>query len=192
MKRLISLLVLCTVGMAQGAAEVKLVHGDEYVHTFEQIVLSAEQSVYCCAYVITEGGRDQLFPALFTARERGVKVVVVLEQGVPGSAIAQSNAVSVELLLHHGIQVLMDPPGSIQHSKAVVVDTNWVLIGSTDWTESALGANSELNILVRDDVLSRQVMCEFFAPMVERITVLMKSPVQQSRKRRLINRIKGR
>jgi phosphatidylserine/phosphatidylglycerophosphate/cardiolipin synthase-like enzyme len=188
-KRLITLLALCVVGMSQVVADVKLVHGDQYAHTFEQIVLAAEQSVYCCTYVITEGGRDQLFPALYAARNRGVKVVVVLEQGAPGSAIAQANQLSADLLRRHGIQVLLDSPRCILHAKAVVVDTSWVLTGSTDWTESALGVNLELNVLIRDDDIAGQVMCEFFAPVVHRIG--LQPPARQSRKRRLIDKLKG-
>lgn len=95
-----------------------------------------------------------LVESLSEAAWRGVDVRVLLAE--PGGlAQRRSTVVSARFLRRRGIDVRMLEQQP-HHVKLVVVDLDTVLIGSHNWTPSALGGSLEASILVRDTETSRE------------------------------------
>lgn len=99
---------------------------------------------------------ETLLRALQVAAQRGVRVDVVLP--------ARSNirlmdwAVMPQLpgLLRKGCQVHFSPP-PFDHTKLLVVDGQWSLIGSTNWDARSLRLNFEYNLECYDEGLAEQL-----------------------------------
>ena len=85
---------------------------------------------------------NDLIIALIDAARRGVKVSVILENTI------SYNDKTLSFLLSHGVNATFDPRGVRTHSKLVIVDEYIVLIGSHNWTESALKYNHETSMLI--------------------------------------------
>jgi phosphatidylserine/phosphatidylglycerophosphate/cardiolipin synthase-like enzyme len=65
------------------------------------------------------------------------------------------NGPTRELLAAAGIPVRATPKGSTSHTKAVCVDGNTLLLGSTNWTHTSLTRNNEVNLLLEDPGLGK-------------------------------------
>ncbi|MBR9707076.1 MAG: hypothetical protein GOV15_01435, partial [Candidatus Diapherotrites archaeon] len=87
---------------------------------------------------------NQLVEALAAAKERGVRVRVVLDdQG----ASQDDNA--FDFLESNGVSVKYDSPDSLNHNKFIIIDSKAVVVGSTNWSYSALEKNRETSVLIR-------------------------------------------
>jgi hypothetical protein len=136
--------------------EVENIPSEKYFEVVLNEINRAQSSVTVCMYLVSTGqGRHKTRPqllleALVKAKERGVKVEVVLEQN--------QNRQAYEFLKENKIEVYFDDPEKYTHSKVVVIDARTVIVGSTNWTRSGIGANVESNLLARSEELARDVL----------------------------------
>jgi len=65
-------------------------------------------------------------------------------------------------LLQHGAQIYEYKPAMI-HTKAMVVDGIWSVVGSTNFDSRSFGLNDEVNLAVQDPPLAAQAMEHFAA-----------------------------
>lgn len=94
--------------------------------------------------------------ALMVAAQRGIAVDVVLP--------ARSNVVfmdwameaNFEVLLERGVRIHLNP-APFDHSKILVVDRTWCLIGSTNWDQRSLRLNFEANLECFDAALAERL-----------------------------------
>ena len=101
----------------------------------------ANESVHVMVYGFT---LDDLSEALIEAKGRGVEVRVLVDD-----VTAKSYPQSLSYLKEHGVPVRLDEsPKVTTHVKLVLIDGNYSLIGSHNWTESALKYNHELSVLI--------------------------------------------
>ncbi|MDX2221850.1 MAG: phospholipase D-like domain-containing protein, partial [Rhodospirillaceae bacterium] len=91
--------------------------------------------------------------ALMVAAQRGIAVDVVLP--------ARSNVFFMDWAMQANFEVLLDrgvrihhSPAPFDHSKVLVVDRTWCLIGSTNWDQRSLRLNFEANLECFDAVLA--------------------------------------
>ncbi len=88
---------------------------------------------------------DAVCQALDVAAMRGVEVDIVL----PGeNNLAMVNWASTAMLwqvLERGCRVWKTPP-PFDHSKLMVVDRSWTLLGSGNWDERSMRLNFEFNV----------------------------------------------
>lgn len=94
--------------------------------------------------------------ALAAAVQRGVRVRVLLDDGV------DFNAAAIARLLALGAEAKLDTPVKMTHSKLVVVDGRVVLLGSTNWTGNSMGNNNETNVRLVDPVVA-DAFARYFA-----------------------------
>ena len=116
---------------------------------FQAIAVAREEVVVVTPYFLPT---EALQTALRAAAQRGVRVEVVL----PAVNVPQvMNDVAIEdagSLLLHGVHLgLADGP--FEHTKLMVVDRAWTLLGSSNWDPRSLRLNFELNM----EVYSRPV-----------------------------------
>jgi cardiolipin synthase A/B len=86
-----------------------------------------------------------LISALNLAALRGVKVDIIL----PGKSnlpyVYWASRAMWWQVLAHGCRIWLTPP-PFDHSKLMVVDRHWVLLGSANWDSRSLRLNFELNV----------------------------------------------
>lgn len=98
--------------------------------------------------------------ALVTAALRGVKITLVLPGKNNLPFVSWASRASYWELLKHDIVIVEQPPPFV-HTKLMVVDDLWCLIGSANWDTRSLRLNFELNLSVFDQGLSRELNHHF-------------------------------
>ncbi len=100
------------------------------------------------------------------ARQRaGVRIRIVLDHGVPpdrrrdGEEPPSDRAASY--LAAAGVPVRWDEDRRTTHTKSMVIDGRLVVIGSTNWSASALTRNREQSVLLDDPVLAAELTRRF-------------------------------
>lgn len=90
--------------------------------------------------------------ALAAARHRGVDVRVALDRGtVWNTDEPDSKHVAPAAWLHErGVRVVIDELERTTHSKIVLIDGDCAIVGSHNWTYSALRNNREASLLTSD------------------------------------------
>jgi phosphatidylserine/phosphatidylglycerophosphate/cardiolipin synthase-like enzyme len=101
-----------------------------------------------------------LLEALIERHRAGVPVRVVLDQGAPPGRDRPS-AHAFRVLAEAGVAVRWDEDERTTHIKALVVDRRWCVLGSHNWTFSALRRNREQSLLVDDPALALRLGGEF-------------------------------
>jgi len=101
---------------------------------------------------------DRILLHLGRAVKRGVDVKVVLEStGKINDELSAQNRKTKKMLEEQGIIVYLDSPKKTTHTKLIVIDQRLVILGSHNWTQSALKYNNEISLLVESHKLAREV-----------------------------------
>lgn len=97
------------------------------------------------------GVNSQLYNALFEAAERGVEVKIVLDQAGYNPGQSLRNLELGEYLRSGGVDVYYDDPETTVHSKTLIVDSIYTVVGSTNWSYWALDKNNECSVLIKSN-----------------------------------------
>jgi phosphatidylserine/phosphatidylglycerophosphate/cardiolipin synthase-like enzyme len=111
----------------------------------------------------TKGSHDSypdiIMASLIAASQRGVKVLVVLEQGRdPGEGTTQENMQTLERLRKRGVIVYLDSPSTTTHTKMAVIDGKYTFVGSHNLTQSALQYNHEISVLIESPQVAAEAL----------------------------------
>lgn len=111
-------------------------------NTIIGVIDGAEKTIDVEMYVLTSA---DIVEALKRAHDRGVKVRVILERNVIGG----ENSRSFEALKDYSIEVRWaSGQFKLTHSKFMIVDGKLVLVGSHNFSNSALTLNREASVIV--------------------------------------------
>jgi len=113
---------------------------------------------------VTGSKVHRLVDALWQAKKRGLNVQVVLDRNAVWIEKGNKNGGAYRYLRERGVEVFYDDEHVLTHAKALVIDERTVVLGSTNWTESALTRNTEANVLIRSKELAREVLEGFGEP----------------------------
>ncbi|MGB5217658.1 MAG: phospholipase D-like domain-containing protein [Smithella sp.] len=98
---------------------------------------------------------DQIASHLARAVKRGVKVYVVLETSEkPSEELSIQNRKTGNFLQSRGVNVFYDSPRRTTHTKLIVIDQRLVLLGSHNFTQSALKYNNEISVMLNSPDLA--------------------------------------
>ena len=106
---------------------------------------------------------NPLVDELVRARERGVRVRVLLDQSDWEEDITIRNRPAVDALQAAGIDARFDDPAVTTHAKLVIVDRVSVVVGSTNWNRYALFEHRQAGVRIDDERVG-----EAFAAFFER------------------------
>jgi cardiolipin synthase len=148
----------------KGQAEARVVTSgpdqdiDKIEFMFLQAIGVARQSIKIVTpYFLPE---DRLITALSLAAMRGVAVDVVIPAESDHAFIDWATRAHVEPLLSGGGR-LWRAPKPFEHSKLLVVDGRWSLVGSANWDVRSMRLNFEINLEVYDRAFARRIEAEF-------------------------------
>jgi len=154
-------------------ANVESVSAPQYFETALNEINQAKFSILCVMYLISsspdqpESQPNQLLNALIKAKDRGVAVKVILDQNINFESESSEEAVAhnknqeaFELLRKNNVSVFFDTSDTYTHSKVIVIDGETVIVGSTNWSKSALTRNNETNVLIRSKEFAAQVKAD--------------------------------
>ncbi len=101
-----------------------------------------------------------LMAALKLCATRGVEVIIVTpaQNNIP--VVSWAARTLYPDLLHAGCRVFESPP-PFDHSKILIIDDAWTLVGSTNWDPRSLRLNFEFNIACHDLGLARRLAIIF-------------------------------
>lgn len=155
-------LTLFTPSLGAMQTETENISSGKYFETALAEINSAKSSIFVAMYLISvnpdqpDSQPNQLVNALAKAKERGVDVKVILDQTIDFQEetrddvlYANKNQQAFELLKKSKIPVFFDEGETYTHAKAIVIDGETVILGSTNWSKSALTRNNEANALIR-------------------------------------------
>lgn len=126
----------------------KAVFNDEYSGALIGMIDGAEKTITACHFNYVSRGPigKKIMDALIAAAKRGVKVTFFFEGDKKG--VGEANKKTAKILEANGIRVVMDSEEKITHAKMVVVDSKYVLAGSTNLTDNSMRNNNESNLFV--------------------------------------------
>ena len=139
-----------------------------YAREVERLINTSNQRVWVMVYVLYPGDEadhpvNALCAALAKARERGVDARVVIDIGREWGTedISDKHQQGESLLRELGVPILLDEVDRTSHSKIVLIDDRIAVIGSHNWTRSALMSNRETSLLVDDPKIVRELEQQF-------------------------------
>lgn len=94
--------------------------------------------------------------ALNLASMRGVQVDIILPAKVNLPFVLWASRAMWSQVLNHGCRIWLTPP-PFDHSKLMLVDGCWVLLGSANWDPRSLRLNFEFNLECYDAELARRL-----------------------------------
>jgi cardiolipin synthase len=123
-----------------------------YYDLVSKTIEGATRSILVMMYQMssTYSLERKLIGSLIKAKERGVEVKVILEQGDQKRAhsLNQKNRETAQRLKAGNILVRLDPPQITTHVKLVIIDGKTTIIGSTNWSYRSLERNIEASVLI--------------------------------------------
>jgi cardiolipin synthase A/B len=121
---------------------------------------SARHSIYITnPYFVPD---DKMIETLVQARERGVRVVLILPGAIDHNLVRQASRAELGRLLKAGIKIY-EYKAALLHSKTMVIDSMWATVGSTNLDRRSFELNEELNLVVYDGEIARRLEQVFVA-----------------------------
>jgi cardiolipin synthase len=141
-------------GVARGISDGP----DEDFDKLRRIMLSALATAQTSIRIITPYFLPdaELVSALNIAALRGVEVEILLPESSNLRMVKWASDAGLEELLSEGCKIFLTPT-PFDHSKIMVVDNSWVLLGSANWDSRSLALNFEFNMECYDLQLAASV-----------------------------------
>jgi cardiolipin synthase len=115
---------------------------------------SARRTIYITnPYFVPD---DKMIGTLVQARQRGVRVVLLLPGAIDHNLVRQASRSQLGRLLQAGVQVY-EYRAALLHSKTMVIDSMWATVGSTNLDRRSFELNEELNLVVYNGDIARRL-----------------------------------
>jgi cardiolipin synthase len=144
----------CGTGMARGLSDGP----DEDFGKLRLVILGALASARKSIRITTPYflPDNELTTSLTIAALRGVDIEIMLPGTTNLRLVKWASEAGLEELIESGCRIFYTAP-PFDHSKLMVVDDNWVLLGSANWDSRSLTLNFEFNVECYDENLASSV-----------------------------------
>lgn len=165
-------LLICFPSMLYSlpAEDIEVINNKDYFPRVHELFKNAKQSIYVImfsAYYYDKysgSQSNQLLQDLADAKKRGLDVKVILDQEKPVlSGFFQKKEIMPEqhkrvtqFLKENNVPYILDSQETTTHSKLAIVDGIYTVIGSANWSYSALTKNNETNALIKSREAAKQ------------------------------------
>lgn len=158
-----------SVSVFADRGNVEYVPARAYFATVQREIERAKTSISAYLYLFSlqpnESHSDvfRLAQSLKKAHDAGVNVEVVLDQnidfaGEEGASVEAKNLAAYVFLKKSGIPVYFDDATTYTHAKALIIDEETVIVGSSNWSRAAFEVNEETNVLIRSKAVAREML----------------------------------
>lgn len=103
---------------------------------------------------------SKLISALNIATLSGINVQILIPEKGNLKLVQWASTAQLWQLLERGCQIYLVPP-PFDHSKLMIVDEDWTLIGSSNWDARSLRLNFEFNVECYDAGVAREAIAIF-------------------------------
>ncbi len=170
------LIVFATVGKAFSfPGDVKEISGRKYYAAVKEAIDEAEESIFMVMYIVDLDERStssyvyKLCEALVEAKKRDVEVKIILDQNIDFRKQRKEGTWQVEgknenafrYFTKHGLNCFYDQETTLTHNKVIVIDKQIVILGSTNWSNSAIRRNNETSVLIESKELAKSILDDF-------------------------------
>lgn len=134
---------------------------EQYFFNVHEALTNAKESIFCVMYLAKISKKDDsslsntLIRDLIKAHKRGVNVKVIFDQNVQfwergrkRKKVERKSEDAYQMLAKAGVPVYYDDKNQITHNKIIVIDNYITIVGSTNWTNSALKNNNEASVII--------------------------------------------
>lgn len=150
-------------------ADVTPLNDAGYFKTVYSLFAKAKSSIYVIMYQArwydeySDSLSNKLINSLITAKKRGVNVRVILDKPYKDekSDSKEVNEKVRNVLSKNGIKVYFDSEKVTTHSKIIIVDGRYSIVGSTNWSYYALSKNNETNVLIDSEQVAKEYIKYF-------------------------------
>ncbi len=149
--------------VVSNSTKIMIINDRDYYPVALQLINNASKSIHIVMFeMVWYGNPDEdhhnvskLGKALVAAHERSVEVKVILENGWSYGGFEYSNIPDYaknwkNYFESKGIEVKFDWSNETTHDKLIIIDDEIVIVGSTNWSQSALNYNHEANAVIDD------------------------------------------
>ncbi len=148
----------CGLASAADPAAPRAVLNRDYLPAVLDMIGSAKKTIQVIQYEYVDyGAVRQIEAVLAAAVGRGVSVRMILDDTV------KSTRRSIARLQKKGMDVKLDetaeygkPGDKTTHAKAILVDGQKLMIGSTNWSDKSISDNNESDVLLNDPVIGKK------------------------------------
>ena len=149
------------------AEDVSVVANEQYFKVAQELIKGAKRSVRVMMFEMvyyenrSHSPTNILLKELIDARKRGAHVEVILEVREGEDRATKQNRRCGKMLSEGGVDVIYDSPSKTTHTKVMIIDEQLTLLGSTNWTYSALSDNNEVSVLIRSKEVAKELIGYF-------------------------------
>ncbi|MCX8082137.1 MAG: phospholipase D-like domain-containing protein [bacterium] len=117
---------------------------------------------------------------LIEAKKRGVKIEIIFNQSDKdySSHATVENLKTARYLSNNGISVYFSPPDRTTHSKMLVIDRKYVIVGSANWSYSAMEKNNETSVIIYSPKLAEYYI-KYFENIRRECSLFLKPTVEE-------------
>lgn len=142
--------------------EIRFISDRDYYPAFHSLAVNASKKIYAVIYLAKfhksrETQVNMIFDDLIFAKNRGLDVRVILNLSNWDSTLNNYNKEFIDSLHKYDIIASFDVPDVTTHAKCVVFDGEITILGSTNWTTSALEYNNEVNMEVHNEEICSEI-----------------------------------
>jgi len=145
--------------------EGKIIPADNrnYFSSIYKKLKEAEKSIYVIMFLASyypeypNSPTNQLLNTLIEKKKKNVKVEVIFDRS-KAEYLQHSrteNLKTASYLSENGITVYFDSPSKTTHCKLLIIDGKYVVIGSTNWSYSAMEKNNETSVIIESEELAK-------------------------------------
>ena len=117
------------------------------------LILSAKKSIHVTMFYLTN---SDIIEELISAKKRGVEIKVIVDSSLKYEKQARDMQ-----LIEAGIPVKIENWKGKLHQKSAIVDGEYTIVGSTNWTKSANIVNDENMLIIKNEKIAQKQEKEF-------------------------------
>lgn len=124
---------------------------------------NAKKSIYVIMFLASfypqypDSPTNQIINTIIKKKKEKLKVEIILDQSKSKyfQHTNTENLKTANYLSENGIPVYLDSLDKTTHSKLIIIDEKYVIIGSHNWTYSAIEKNNETSVIIESEELAK-------------------------------------